>query len=103
MSHRDHAESCGTGVAVTIMSDSIHIAGDILQALADNLGISELACISEFPSEISVARTVLNQAAEGSMLASRMQTDVAEITGSIKSLVRLTAWILLILLCYSHA
>lgn len=83
-----HAEPSGTGSAVSIMSDSIQVAGDMLNALANHLGISELSCVSEFPSEIALARNVLTEAAEGRSLASRMQTDVAEVTGSIKSLVR---------------
>lgn len=87
MPHIGHAEPSGTGSAVSIMSDSIQVAGDMLHALASHLGISELSCVSEFPSEIALARNVLTEAAEGSMLASRMQTDVAEVTGSIKSLV----------------
>lgn len=69
------------------MSDSIQVTGDMLHALASHLGISELSCVSEFPNEIALARTVLTEAAEGSTLASRMQTDIAEVTGSIKSLV----------------
>lgn len=69
------------------MSDSVQVAGDILHALTSHLGISELSCVSEFPEQIALARTVLKEAVEGSSLASRMQTDVAEVTVSIKSLV----------------
>eukprot|EP00892_Ulva_mutabilis_P010274 jgi/Ulvmu1/7619/UM038_0044.1 len=79
-------EANGTGSSVTIMSDSVQVAGDITHALAGHLGTTELSAISEFPDQIALARTVLAEAAEGSMLASRMQTDVADVTVSIKSL-----------------
>jgi Ciliary BBSome complex subunit 2, C-terminal len=81
------AEPHGTGTRLTIMADNIQVVGDIFHALANHLGLSEQSCISEFPSQISLARQALRDAADGSMMATRMQADVADSTAVIKTLV----------------
>ena len=70
------------------MADNIQVVGDIFHALAGHLGLVEQACVSEFPAQISLARQVLRDAADGSGMAARMQADVADATAGVKTLVR---------------
>lgn len=70
------------------MADNIQVVGDIFHALASHIGLSEQSCVSEFPAQVSLARQVLRDAADGSIMATRMLADVADATAGIKSLVR---------------
>ena len=82
------AEPNGPGTRLSIMADDIEVVGDIFNALAGHLGLSEQSCVSEFPSQIALARQVLGDAKTGSVMATRMQADVADETTGIKTLVR---------------
>lgn len=82
------AEPNGSGTRLSIIADDIQVVGDIFNALAGHLGLTEQSCVSEFPSQIALARQVLGDAKTGSFMATRMQADVADATTGIKTLVR---------------
>ena len=79
-------EMDGSG-SITIKTDNMDLAGDIIQSLGTYLGMEDLATTCNFPSEISSLENMLSRAEELQSVRQRLSADMADHSGVIRSLV----------------
>ena len=72
---------------VTIKTDDMDLAGDIVQSLGTYLGMEDLATSCNFPTEISSLEKMLSSAEELQSVRQRLSADMADHSGVIRSLV----------------
>ena len=72
---------------VTVKTDDMDLAGDIVQSLGTYLGMEDLATSCNFPTEISGLEKMLSSAEELQSVRQRLSADMADHSGVIRSLV----------------
>ena len=72
---------------VTVKTDDMDLAGDIVQSLGTYLGMEDLATSCNFPNEISGLEKMLSSAEELQSVRQRLSADMADHSGVIRSLV----------------
>ena len=72
---------------VTVKTDDMDLAGDIVQSLGTYLGMEDLATSCNFPIEISGLEKMLSSAEELQSVRQRLSADMADHSGVIRSLV----------------
>ena len=72
---------------ITIKTDNMDLAGDMIQSLGTYLGMEDLSTTCSFPSEISSLETLLSRAEELQSVRQRLSADMADHSGVIRSLV----------------
>lgn len=75
------------GGTVTIRTDHMELAGDIVQDLCKYLKISDLDCIAEFPEETAAFTQVLEKVEEFNAARLKMSADIADQSALVKMLV----------------
>ena len=73
--------------ALTISSNSMDLAGDLVQSLGTYLGIEDLATVCSFPQEQEQVENLLEKAEELQSTRQRLSADMADHSGVIRSLV----------------
>ena len=72
---------------ITIRTDDMELAGDLVQSLGTYLGMEDLATNCNFPAEISKLEKLLGQAEELQTVRQRLSADMADHSGIIRTLV----------------
>lgn len=72
---------------VTIKTDDMDLAGDIIQALASFLGIEDLQSTAEFPDQLEELRAVLLKVDELHAVRQKLTAEMADHSNLIRSLV----------------
>ena len=72
---------------ITIRTDDMELAGDLVQSLGTYLGMEDLATNCNFPAEISKLERLLGQAEELQTVRQRLSADMADHSGIIRTLV----------------
>lgn len=73
--------------SLTISSDTMDLAGDLVQSLGAYLGIEDLATSCSFPREQQAVESLLTKAEELQGTRQRLSADMADHSGVIRSLV----------------
>ena len=73
--------------ALTISSNSMDLAGDLVQSLGTYLGIEDLATVCSFPQEQEQVENLLEKAEELQSTRQRLSADMADHSGVIRGLV----------------
>lgn len=81
------AAPVGQGVQVTIHTDSMDMAGDLVQDLTSYLGCDELSSVAEFPEAMRAFKEVLNAVDEHNISRMRMNADMADSSQLVKHLI----------------
>ncbi|XP_023337047.1 Bardet-Biedl syndrome 2 protein homolog isoform X4 [Eurytemora carolleeae] len=76
----------GTGV-VKIRTNNMDLAGDIVQSLANYLGLEDLGSTAKFPAEMFKLEGLLSRAEELQFVRLKLSADMADHSGVIRSLV----------------
>ena len=76
----------GSG-SITVKTDDMDLAGDIVQSLGTYLGMEDLATTCHFPAQISSLEALLSGAEELQSVRARLSADMADHSGLIRSLV----------------
>ena len=79
--------SMTTGGEISVRTDNMDLAGDIVQSLGTYLGLEDLSTTCNFPSEISSLERMLSSAEELQSVRQRLSADMADHSGVIRSLV----------------
>lgn len=79
--------SMDSGGQITIKTDDMDLAGDIVQSLGLYLGMEDLATTCNFPTEVTGLETMLSSAEELQSVRQRLSADMADHSGLIRSLV----------------
>ncbi|KAJ7383532.1 Bardet-Biedl syndrome 2 protein [Desmophyllum pertusum] len=72
---------------VTIKTDDMDLAGDIIQALTSFLGIEDLQTAAEFPDQLEELRAVLLKVDELHAVRQKLTAEMADHSNLIRSLV----------------
>ena len=75
------------GGTVTIRTDHMELAGDVVQDLCKYLKINDLDCIAEFPEETAAFAAVLTKVEEFNAARLKMSADIADQSALVKTLV----------------
>ncbi|XP_066971024.1 Bardet-Biedl syndrome 2 protein homolog isoform X2 [Macrobrachium rosenbergii] len=72
---------------LTIRTDDMDLAGDLIQALSNYLNLEDLQVEADFPSELEQLGTVLERVEEYHATRQRLSADMADHSGVIRTLV----------------
>ena len=72
---------------ITIKTNDMDLAGDLVQSLGTYLGMEDLATACNFPHELNRLETLLSKAEELQSVRQRLSADMADHSGIIRSLV----------------
>ncbi|XP_072026618.1 BBSome complex member BBS2-like [Amphiura filiformis] len=76
-----------TGGQVTIKTDDMDLAGDIIQALASFLGLEELQVTADFPMHMEELKNVLTKVDDFNAVRMKLTAEMADHSNLIRSLV----------------
>ena len=79
--------SSANGGEFIVRCDSMDICGDIIQDVAEFLGVKEVACVAEFPLEFAVFQGVLQKVDEYNTARMKLSAEMADSTQLVKALV----------------
>ena len=72
---------------IRISTDDMDLCGDIVQALAEYLGVDYLASSCDFPPEIGKIEQLLVKADELQSVRQRLSSEMADQSGLIRTLI----------------
>ena len=72
---------------IRISTDDMDLCGDIVQALAEYLGVDDLASSCDFPPEIGKIEQLLVKADELQSVRQRLSSEMADQSGLIRTLI----------------
>ena len=72
---------------IRIGTDDMDLCGDIVQALAEYLGVDDLASSCDFPPEIGKIGQLLTKADELQSVRQRLSSEMADQSGLIRTLI----------------
>uniref|UniRef100_A0A0K2U534 BardetBiedl syndrome 2 protein homolog [Strongylocentrotus purpuratus] n=1 Tax=Lepeophtheirus salmonis TaxID=72036 RepID=A0A0K2U534_LEPSM len=72
---------------VNLYSDSIEVAGDFIQSLADFLGLDDLRSVVDFPNELIKLQEYLLAAEELQLTRQRLSAEMADHSGIVRTFV----------------
>jgi hypothetical protein len=75
------------GGTITIRTDSMELAGDIIQDLCRYLKIENLESLADFPAEMETFQGVLTRVEEYNAQRLKMSADIADSSNLVKTLV----------------
>jgi Bardet-Biedl syndrome 2 protein len=81
------ASSTANGGEFIVRSDSIDICGDIIQDVAEFLGVKEVSCTAEFPHEFAAFQGVLQKVDEYNTARMKLSAEMADSSQLVKALV----------------
>ncbi len=73
--------------SVLLECDNMDLCGDVVQSLAEYLGLEELECECDFPDEFNRLESLLQQADELQSVRQRLSAEMADHSGMIRTLV----------------
>lgn len=81
------AYSPDNGGKITIRTDSMELAAEIVQALAADLGVRELESLADFPAEMTAFQEVLMRVDEYNAIRLKLTAEMADSSNLVKTLV----------------
>ena len=72
---------------IRIRTDDMDFGGELIQSLAESLGLEDLSSTCDFPDELSRVEKMLHKADELQSVRQRLSTEMADQSGLIRSLV----------------
>ena len=72
---------------IRIRTDDMDFGGELIQSLAESLGLEDLSSTCDFPDELSRVEQMLHKADELQSVRQRLSTEMADQSGLIRSLV----------------
>ena len=73
--------------AVQLLCDDLDLCGDVVQSLAEYLGLEDLASTCDFPAETATLAGLLGEADELQSVRQRLSAEMADHSGMIRTLV----------------
>lgn len=73
--------------SIQIHADDMDLCGDIVQSLAEYLGVEDLPSTCDFPEEMNLTETLLTKADELQSVRQRLSSEMADQSGLIRSLI----------------
>lgn len=81
------ASSTANSGEFIVRSDSMEMCGEVLQDLAEYLGLKEVSCTAEFPHEFAVFQGVLQKVDEYNTARMKLSAEMADASQLVKALV----------------
>ena len=72
---------------IEFFSDDMDLCGDVIQALAEYLGIEDLPSICDFPEDLDKIEQLLSRADDLQSVRQRLSAEMADHSGIIRSLI----------------
>ncbi|XP_023240900.1 Bardet-Biedl syndrome 2 protein homolog [Centruroides sculpturatus] len=72
---------------VTVMTDDMEMAGDVIQSMVQYFNIDDLQVTAEFPQQIEILNNLLSKVEELQSVRQRLSADMADNSGAIRSFV----------------
>jgi Bardet-Biedl syndrome 2 protein len=72
---------------IQVGSDNMDLCGDIIQSLAEYLGLEDLSSTCDFPEDLEKMETLLSSADELQSVRQRLSAEMADHSGIIRSLI----------------
>ena len=69
------------------VSDDMDLCGDVIQALAEYLGLEDLPATCDFPVDLDKVEQLLNRADDLQSVRQRLSAEMADHSGIIRSLI----------------
>ncbi len=73
--------------SVLLECDNMDLCGDVVQSLAEYLGLEDLECECDFPDEFNWLESLLQEADELQSVRQRLSAEMADHSGMIRTLV----------------
>ncbi|XP_003385146.1 PREDICTED: Bardet-Biedl syndrome 2 protein homolog [Amphimedon queenslandica] len=72
---------------VTVTSDDMDLVGDIVQSMAENLGIEDLQSVAEFPKHMCDLKEIMNKIEEFHQVRETLSAEIADHASIIRNLI----------------